>query len=162
MKRAVLVVLGFAVITIVLTWFWGEWGRLQYGRLLKTVAPPIYDLIGFGDARVGAMRQRYINWVPFVGLVLVTPGLVWRRRTIGLLAGLFTLFASHLALNLTERLQPGKSLPVVASMISDALPFVIWIVVAWPVVSRWFVERIGAPDASDDDRREATASEAPD
>ena len=147
--RALLVVAGFAAITIGLTWLWGEWGRVEYGRLLKTVAPPIYELIGFPDARVGALRQRYINWVPFVGLVLVTPGLALRRRAIGLFAGLGLLFVSHLMLNLTERWQPGRSLPVVASLISDALPFVIWIVVAHPVVSRWFVARQGEGKESD-------------
>ena len=74
MKRALLV-LGFVAITIALTFFWEESGRVTYGRFLKAVAPPIYDLFGVGDARVGAFRQRYINWVPFVGLMLVTPGL---------------------------------------------------------------------------------------
>ena len=50
MKRAIPVILGFVVITIALTWVWEEGGRHLYGRFLKTVAPTIYDWIGFGDA----------------------------------------------------------------------------------------------------------------
>ncbi len=138
MRRACLlavVLLGFVAITIVLTWFWTEWGRQAYGQFLRAVAPPIYDLIGFGDARVGAFRHRYINFIPFVGLVLVTPGIAIKRRATGLFGGLFALFVGHLVLNLTERMQPGSHLPFVPSLVSDALPLMIWVIVAWPALA---------------------------
>ncbi|HEB90627.1 MAG TPA: hypothetical protein ENI85_13730 [Deltaproteobacteria bacterium] len=138
MKKALLVIAGFTVISIGLTWLWNEWLRLAYAHLLNLVAPPVYDLIGFEGARVGAFRQRYVNFVPFVSLVLVTPGLGLRRRGLGLGLGVFTIFISHLALNLTERLQPGQSLPLVSSLVSDAFPFVVWLIVAHPVVSGFF------------------------
>ena len=150
MKRASLVVLGFIFISIGLTWFWNEWARAGYAQLLNAVAPPIYELIGFGDARVGALRERYINFVPFVSLLLVTPGLTLRRRTIGLALGLFFIFVCHLALNLTELLQPGRALPVVPSIVSDALPFLVWIVVAYPVLTK-FLSAEGEPGANCDD-----------
>lgn len=154
MRRVVPIVLGFVVITIALTWFWEESGRVSYGRFLKYVAPPIYDAIGFGDARVGAFRQRYINWVPFVGLMLVTPRLAWRRRLGGLAGGLFLLFWGHLALNLTERVHKAAQLPFVPSLVSDALPFVLWILFAWPVVSSWFASALAErPDTAQDDVR---------
>ena len=136
--RALLVIGSFLVITVLLTWFWTAWGREHYGYFLKIVAPPIYEAIGFGDARVGAFRQRYINFVPFVGLVLVTPGIALRRRLLGLSGGLIFLFLGHLILNLTERIDKGSHLPVVPSLLSDALPFGVWIVVAYPVISQWF------------------------
>jgi hypothetical protein len=137
MKKSILIILAFCVISIGLTWFWNEWARTHYAHFLNAVAPSIYELIGFGDARVGALRERYINFVPFVSLVLVTPGLTLRRRTIGLVLGLFSIFVSHLALNLTELLQPGRSLPIVPSIISDTLPFLVWIVVAYPVLKKY-------------------------
>ena len=140
--RLLLVVSGFVAVTIALTFVWTEWGRVAYGHFLKAVAPPIYELIGFGDARVGAFRQRYINFVPFVGLVLVTPGLTLARRSIGLVCGLFGLCVGHLALNLTERVHRGSHLPFVPSLVSDALPFLLWIVVAYPVISDWFARRL--------------------
>lgn len=155
MKRALLVVVGFVVITILLTWFWTEWGRPHYAQFLKVIAPPIYDLIGFGDARVGAYRQRYINFVPFVGLVLVTPGIALRRRLLGLLSGLGLLCVGHLALNLTEPARPGAHLPFVPSLISDALPFVIWIFVAYPVISSWFATALATPPTHDPDNPES-------
>jgi hypothetical protein len=162
-KRSLLVILGFAAVTIVLTWFWTEWGRLHYGNFLKVVAPPIYDAIGFGDARVGAYRQRYINFVPFAGLVLVTPGIALRRRAVGLGLGLFALFVGHLALNLTERVHKGAHLPFVPSLVSDALPFVFWIIVAYPVVSEWFAATIAQPSTAQlSTTRSAAADAKPD
>lgn len=137
MKKAILIVLAFCVISIGLTWIWNEWVRVSYADFLTAVAPSIYELIGFEHARVGALRQRYINFVPFVSLLLVTPGLTLRRRTIGLALGLFSIFVSHLALNLTELLQPGNSLPIVPSVISDAFPFLVWIVVAYPTLKKF-------------------------
>lgn len=151
MRRALQIIVAFVIVTIALTWVWEEGGRQLYGRFLKTVVPPIYDAIGFGDARVGAMRQRYINWIPFVGLMLVTPGLAAKRRTTGLAAGIALLFVGHLALNLTQPSGTGGRLPIVSSMLSDALPFVLWILFAWPVVSSWFAAALEQPTAASTD-----------
>lgn len=127
----------FAAVTLALTFLWEEGGRIAYGRFLKTVAPPLYDLVGFEGARVGAFRQRYVNFVPFVGLVLATPGLSLRRRLLGLGLGLFTLFLGHLGLNLTEVGQGrGRHLPLVPSLVSDTLPFLLWLFVAAPALAR--------------------------
>lgn len=161
MKRAILVALGFVLVTIALTWFWEEGGRGLYGRFLRNVAPPIYDVFGFGDARVGAFRQRYINWIPFVGLMLVTPGLAHSRRAGGLAGGLFLLFVGHLALNLTERVHKAAHLPFVPSLLSDALPFLLWILFAWPVVSGWFAAALSPLPEPADDTREAERDPSP-
>lgn len=131
-------VVAFVAITLLLTWVWEDGGgRVAYGRFLKTVVPSIYDALGFEGARVGAFRQRYVNFVPFVGLTLVTPGLTLRRRVLGLTVGLFVLFCGHLALNLTE-VGRGRArhLPLVPSLISDTLPFVVWLFVAAPALAR--------------------------
>lgn len=144
MKKNLLRVAAFALITLLLTWLWNEGGRVLYGRFLKLVAPSIYDLFGFEGSRVGAFRQRYVNFVPFIGLVLVTPRLSARRRALGLAIGLFVLFCGHLALNLTESgAGRARHLPVVPSLVSDTLPFLVWLVVAAPALAHWLP---GAPD----------------
>lgn len=137
MSKRLLRVAAFVAITLLLTWLWNEGGRVAYGRFLKTVGPPIYDVLGFDGARVGAFRQRYVNFVPFIGLVLVTPGISARRRALGLAIGLFVLFCGHLALNLTETGQGrARHLPLLPSLLSDTLPFLVWLGVAAPTLAR--------------------------
>ena len=135
--KAVVIIFAFVVISIGLTWVWNEWLRALYAEFFRTVATTIYDAIGLGHARVAAFRQRYINFVPFVALVLVTPGLTFRRRFVGLGLGLVTISVGHVILNLTALLQPGGSLPIVASLISDSFPFLVWFVVAFPVAVKF-------------------------
>jgi len=154
MTRIALRVAAFVAITLALTWLWEEGGRALYGRTLKLVAPPIYDLLGFEGARVGAFRQRYVSFVPFIGLVLVTPGLSARRRAIGLVLGLFALFCGHLALNLTETVTGrDRHLSLVPSLASDTLPFVLWVLVAAPALVSWLPGP--TPDRATPPRRDA-------
>ena len=54
MRRAIPVILGFLVITIALTWFWEEGGRVLYGRFLKNVAPPD-EFMRDGGTELGMM-----------------------------------------------------------------------------------------------------------
>ncbi len=154
MRKGVVIVIGFCIISILLTAFWIEWGRLAYAYLLGFVAPPIYDLIGFENAPIRGMRLRYINVVPFTALVLVTPGIKPRRRFLGLLLGLFALFVSHLALNLTSLVQPGPAMPIASSLVSDALPLLVWIIVAYPAIRR-FIPTLGSEADSTDDPKDA-------
>lgn len=141
----------FAGITLALTYLWEEGGRVAYGRFLKAVAPPLYDLLGFDGARVGAFRQRYVNFVPFVGLVLVTPHLSARRRLMGLAVGLFVLFLGHLGLNLTE-VGSGRTrhLPLMPSLVSDTLPFLVWLIVAAPALAHWLPAATDPPTTAPD------------
>jgi hypothetical protein len=174
MTRILLRIAAFVAVTLVLTWLWNEGGRVLYGRFLRSVAPSIYDVLGFDGARVGAMRQRYVNFVPFIGLVLVTPGLSPKRRLLGLLGGILTLFVGHLALNLTEvGAGRARQLPMLPSLISDTLPFIAWLVVAapalpglWPGFARdggaisAGARDVAPTDGSDDSRRDAAAEGA--
>ena len=156
MSRVLARIAAFCVVTLLLTWLWGAWGRVAYGKFLLLVAPPIYDAIGFGGARVGPLRERYINFVPFVGLMLVTPGLTLRRRGLGLAAGLGLIFVAHLALNLTELLQPGEHLPFVPSLISDTAPFLLWVILAYPALKRFVPSTLSLASTRDEEPRSPT------
>lgn len=137
MKKIILVIVAFCLLSIGLTWIWNESLRESYAIFINTVAPPIYDFIGFGGSPMRGMRLRYINIIPFVSLVLVTPGISLRRRGLGLGLGLFAIFVSHLALNLTALNARAESLPVVAALVSDTIPIVLWFIIAYPVLKRF-------------------------
>ena len=130
MKRIILFTLAFAILTLVLTWLWLAGGNVYYGLAMLPIAREINDWIGLEGP--GTMfRHRFINMVPFVALMLITPRLSIRRRLAGLVIGLLVLIASHLALNaMAVGLQATGKLPPTASLLSDAAPFLLWFVLA--------------------------------
>lgn len=134
MKKALLVLAAFGLVSVALTLAWNAWLQDAYAAVFRWVAEPLYALLGSEDTLVVARRKRYINLVPFVSLVVVTPGIGPRRRGLGLVLGILALFAAHLALNWSARFAPGMALPVVPAILSDALPFLVWLVVAYPAL----------------------------
>jgi hypothetical protein len=131
------IVVCFLVISIGLTWIWRVWLRSAYEQLFIDVALELHGALGLGRASIYGFRERYINFVPFVALLLVTPGLNIRRRMTGLGIGLLVISISHLALNLSALLTPGASVPVLAALLSDTFPFLIWFIVAFPVLAKF-------------------------
>jgi hypothetical protein len=137
MRKATLVTIAFLAISVGLTWLWGVSLRAHYAHFLAAVGPVIYGLVGLEDIPMYGTRERYINFVPFVSLVLVTPGIVPRRRILGLGLGLIAISIGHLVLNGTAVFAPGVALPIVSILISDSFPFFVWFVVAYPALVRF-------------------------
>ena len=147
MKRLILPVLVFIMITLALSFYWEEaGGRQAYAVFLKTKGAGLLDALGIEGVRVAGGRLRYINWIPFVGLMLATPSLTLSRRLVGLAVGLVVLFATHLGLNATQ-VRGAPQLPLVPSLVSDTLPFLLWIVAAFPALSQLF-ENAQSPASS--------------
>ena len=145
------------VVSLSLTWLWIEWGRRAYGRLFLEVANPIYGWFGI-TAYQGGVRERYINYIPFLVLMLVTPRIGWMRRTLGTLVGLVLIFAFHVGFTVwVEAAYPldGSTTPggfpvyLPAILFSDALPLILWAVICHEFVAgvmsrafdRWGVNR---------------------
>ncbi len=131
--RAFLFLLKFILLSGTLTWLWIEWGRQIYGRVFSTLVTPLYASLGIVGFQ--GSRERYINYIPFLVLMLITPRVRAARRFGGIAVGFLVIFTFHVFLSLWAQLaQPaGESLtrdsvamflPVV--LFSDALPFVLW------------------------------------
>lgn len=131
MKRALWFALKFIALTVPLTWIWVSGGRQVYASYFIPVADGIYELLGVEGVRA-VSRERYINYVPFVALVILTPSLSLRRRVVGLVAGAFALFCSHVLINGIAHhwVEGAVRLPVELAIVSDALPFLLWAIVA--------------------------------
>jgi hypothetical protein len=130
MKRIVLFTLGFAGLTLLLTWLWLAGGNAHYGLTMQPIAREINEWMGLSGPGT-MLRNRFINIVPFVALMLITPRLSFRRRFGGLVLGLLVLVASHLALNaMAVSLQATRHFPPTAALLSDAEPFILWFVLA--------------------------------
>ena len=134
MKQTLLFLIKFVALTAPLTWLWQVWGRSAYAAFYSPVAHAIYSFLGFDDISAPG-RERFINYIPFLALMILTPGLSRRRRLVGIALGLVALFSIHIAINLTH--VPGeRSLPIGVSLFLDASPFLLWVLIAHEFVSR--------------------------
>lgn len=138
--RVLLQALKVIGITVPVTWIWLEWGRAAYGRLFVELAIPIFGFLGMTRILPQGSRDRFINYLPFLILMLLTPRMSLLRRSLGIGVGfvlifflqVFFIYASEMAgvhdgkVNSQEIYE--KMLPVL--LICDAFPFVLWILFA--------------------------------
>jgi len=153
MKKALLFVLEFVALSVPLTWLWVSWIRPVYGAFFHHAASAIYALFGLSGVPT-PMRQRYIHYIPFVVLMILTPRLSARRRFGGIALGVLALFVFQVAANWIA--SPGGTLrlvlPLPIGLLSDALPFVLWALIAHEFVrdaaNRALGVRASVPDES--------------
>jgi hypothetical protein len=121
----------FLAVTLPGTWWWEVAGRKLYSDFFVWLAQGFYTTFGLGGVAL-AGRERFINLIPFLGLMAATPGLPWRRRAGGTLLGVALIVLSHVLLSgLTWWVRGGlASFPLYVAILCDAIPFLIWAVVA--------------------------------
>lgn len=159
--RLLLVLLEIVAVSVPLTWLWLVWGRDAYGALFLELALPIYGLLGLTDLVPVGARDRFINYLPFLILMIVTPRLSLRRRIVGTAVGFLVIFCVHLvfvyvastAAEVGGPRTPRGFLQIVpANTLSDAVPFALWVVIArefvWEQVGRAFGTSATAPPGS--------------
>jgi hypothetical protein len=151
MKKALLFILEFVALSVLLTWLWVSWIRPIYTLFFHHAATAIYALFGLSGVPT-PMRQRFIHYIPFVVLMILTPRLSARRRFGGMALGALALFLFQVASNWIA--SPGGTLrlvlPIPVGLLSDALPFVLWAIIAHEfvrdVTQRALGARATAPD----------------
>jgi len=137
-KRAALLTLEFIAITVPLTWLWMEWGREAYADVFNPLAAPFLAWAGYPNSQIGSIPQRFINYVPFLALMAITPRLSPMRRVFGTAIGCVAIFVGHVAFVLASiwaYARYGETPEAVARLfpalvLCDALPFVVWAVIA--------------------------------
>jgi len=141
MKQAFLFLVKFIAVTAPLTWLWQSWGRAAYRSIHAPAAHAVFDLLAIEHVRTPG-RQRFIDLIPFVGLLLLTPRMSLRRRLLGLLSGLLALFILHIFSQLWAD-PKTRLLPLWAKTILDAAPFALWVVIAHEYVRELLQNTIG-------------------
>ena len=143
MNRVLLPLLKFVAVTVPLTWLWLEGGRDLYHQFFVPVAHPILVWFGAPNSQLGTVPQRFISFVPFLGLMILTPGLSRSRRFWGTLIGIGLLFLSHVAFvfaSVAAYTAYGETPRAIRAvfpvmLMVDAFPFLVWAVVAREVVA---------------------------
>ena len=138
MKPALLFLVKFVCLTAPIIWLWHIRGWRYYHALYSPIASAIYVWLGFEGIATPA-RDRYINLIPFLTLMVLTPNLSTRRRLGGTAIGLVILFAMHIAVNLSANPRT-QILPQMVRLMLDAAPFFLWVIIAHEFV-RDFMQR---------------------
>lgn len=138
--RVLLQVLKVVGITVPVTWFWLQWGRTAYGQIFAVLSIPIFSLLGMYDVMPEGSRDRFINYLPFLILMIVTPRLTLLRRSVGVVVGfvmIFFLQVFFVYMSYEVGVESGdvNDEDVYATMLPillfcDAFPFVLWIIIA--------------------------------
>ena len=147
--RLLLVLLKIVAVSAPLTWLWIQWGREAYGRLFLELSLPIYGALGLTTLVPVGARDRFINYLPFLILMIITPRLPLMRRVVGTMVGFGAIFVMHLIFVYVasdadaaggRTTREGFMRIVPANTFSDALPFALWVVIArdfvWEKVGR--------------------------
>jgi hypothetical protein len=150
-KSLLLRLLEFIAITGPLTWWWMHGGQEAYWDFFIWVARDILAMMGVTGFPPSAVRERFMNIVPFVGLILATPRLVLTERLWGLFLGCLLIFWGQIVLawwaficfgsdgmtpEARMRFFPGE-------MLSDALPLIVWAVFANRFLSELLANVVG-------------------
>ncbi|MBW2420636.1 MAG: hypothetical protein JRH19_18985 [Deltaproteobacteria bacterium] len=151
MKQALLLLLKIVVVSVPLTWLWMEWGRSAYAGLFRQLAIPIYGYIGETTILPNAARDRFIHFLPFLVLMIITPRLSWLRRIVGTVVGFVALFAFQVVFVYVDyistvgpgqqRTQEGFESFFPMMLLSDSLPLILWAIIAHEIV-REFASKI--------------------
>ena len=147
-KRLLLLTIEFLAITVPLGWLWIEWGRGAYLKLFVKIAEPIFLLIGVTELKPQLVLDHFINYVPFIVLMVITPKLSVKRRLVGIAVGLAVLFIGHVGLMSLASFatsnygltQQAFSMLFPGFLVNDSLPFILWAIIA----SAWLKDVIAS------------------
>ena len=127
-------------LSVAVTWIWLEWGRDAYSELFVELSLPIYGELGYTSLLPQAGRDRFINYLPFLILMIVTPRLSWLRRIVGIAVGFIVIFIFQVifvlvdylvfpegAANMTQD-SYSKFLPIM--LLTDSIPLILWVIIA--------------------------------
>jgi len=135
-------------LTLLLGYLWFFHWQIKYPFAIGFMAKPFFDLVGVKNWYMALLLDHFTNQVPFVALVLATPGLFrrWKKSIAVLAGGLAVIVACQLLLSwavyeLVSRYVMTKmyyKLSQPLFLINDALPLILWIGFYPEMLSRLF------------------------
>ncbi|MDG2335847.1 MAG: hypothetical protein P8Q97_16665 [Myxococcota bacterium] len=145
--RPFLILIEFGLITLPLVWWWTHGGFEAYHAIFKRLAFPLLQELGVTHLNQGLVRDRFVGFIPFLGLMLVTPKIPFGQRIRGVGIGFVVIFFSHVALSYWSWISFGREGESAGSMaqyfpalvLTDAIPFILWALFA----NRLLLEQLG-------------------
>lgn len=149
MKRSLwLFLLKLLPATLILGWFWFDRFQRSYPDLIQPIAYPVFELLGVTQWHLYLLAEHFTNLVPFVALLIATPGIVrrWQRFLVALIAGLAIIVLLHILMSVAVYFiyksyamsEKALRLIVPVYLVNDAMPLVLWLVFFPDVLGEMF------------------------
>jgi hypothetical protein len=132
--------LKFLAVTLPLTWWWMNGGQQQYWTYVyKPFAFPVLGWLGVTTFPPSVVRERLMNFLPFLALMISTPGMRPTVRAKRSALGFGLIFLGQIGLawwaSVVYQGRTGPQSEAAAAFFpavvaSDALPFVLWALMA--------------------------------
>ena len=145
--------LEFVVLSVALTWLWLAWAQDAYSVFFEWLARPLLRTVGVVNVAESPAVKRFVNYVPFLVLMVITPGMRLRRRLAGTAVGVPLIFLCHVGIVAVEQLAQTRHRPTSdpfstvfpAAMFADAFPFILWAIIANDFVREILSRAFSAP-----------------
>ena len=143
-------VLKFIGISLVLFVFWGVVGEYLYFLLVSSTVPPFLRLFGIELILLPILIPLFYNFLPFITLYLIIPGIKSRKNLQNLFLGLFIIFLWQMLIAEILFLMQGQTEgPASAGWASSrfiyflnwCIPIILWLILARNNLYGWFISR---------------------
>jgi len=152
-KTILLKLAEFLALTLPVAWWWNQMGgRDATWKLFLQVSAPILAQMGVLAFSGSLVKDRLLGMLPFVALMVITPGIPVLRKAIRTAIGLALLYVSYVFLAYwawythdregVDKYSMSEFFPV-QNMV-DALPFVLWAIFSREFVAEHLLKYIPA------------------
>lgn len=149
MKRNLwLFLLKLLITTLILGYFWTTGWKMAYPNWIKPIAQLFFDIFGVTKWNLSLTAEHFASWIPFIGLLVATPGLLrrWKHALVALFGGVAAIVLMHIVMSIAifyivsafEMSQNAYRLLLPIYLVNDAMPLILWLAFFPTVLSELF------------------------
>lgn len=121
---------------------------MAYPNWIKPIAQLFFDIFGVTKWNLSLTAEHFASWIPFIGLLAATPGLLrrWKHALVALFGGVAAIVLMHIVMSIAifyivsafEMSQNAYRLLLPIYLVNDAMPLILWLAFFPTVLSELF------------------------
>ena len=140
----------FSLFSLILFTLWYWKGEYYYFLFFDYLVPSILNLLGMDLIVLPFLTSLFYNYLPFISLLLIIPGIKSQKIVKKLLLGLFLIFLWQILIaeiffliyGLSENpSKAGSTVSLCLYFLNWCIPFVLWLILARKSLYAWFTSK---------------------